>query len=115
MDDSNTVFSYLTSMVKVAPDRVHSNSASATSAILEDPTIKGIFADAGARIQVSATATTSDTYTITLVIPKSQVAMMVKMETPLVDKGGNSYSLNALMPSGRTYLGHIISKPIGNG
>ena len=42
-------------------------------------------------MQVSGITTTSDTDTVTLVIPKSQAAIMVIEDDTIVDKGGNSY------------------------
>ena len=69
----NTVFSDLTFTAADAPDRVQSNSDSATSAIPEYPTIKGIFAATGAWMQALAVARKSDTDIVTLEIPKSQV------------------------------------------
>ena len=75
-DYQNTVFSDLTFTVAAAPAQVQSQYGAATSSIPYDPTIKGIFAAAGAKIQVSESATTSDTYNVTLEIPKSQVVTM---------------------------------------
>ena len=66
-------------------------------------------------MQVSETTTTSKTDTVTLVIPKYQVAIMVKEDDTLVDQGRNSYSMNALMLSGCTSLDNGISKPTANG
>ena len=66
-------------------------------------------------MQVSATTTTSDTDTVTIVIPKSQVAMMAKKGSTLVDQCGTSYLINACMLSDRASLDHVISKPIANG
>ena len=62
-------------------------------------------------MQVSATATTRNKYTINIVITKSQVTMLAKKEATLIDKGIKSYSMNALMLSGRRSLDHGISKP----
>ena len=61
-------------------------------------------------MQVSGAATTSNTDTVTLDIPKSEVAMMSKKGYSLVYQYRNSYLMNALMISGRTSLGHGISK-----
>ena len=96
MDDSKPEFSDLTFTVAAAPARVQSHPASATTPISEDPTIKGIFAAAGARMQVSAAATPSAINTVTINIPKSQVAMLAKKGATIVNQGGNSYSMNAL-------------------
>ena len=60
------------------------------------------------------TTTTSDTDTATLVIPKSQVAMLSKNGDTLVDQVGNSYSKNALMLSDFKSLDLVISKPTAN-
>ena len=78
MYDSKTVFSDLTFMIATLPDLFQSHSASATSPIPEDTTIKCISAAAGDQTQVLATTTKSDTDTVTLVIPKSQVNMLSK-------------------------------------
>ena len=95
MDDPKLVFSDLTFTSTAAPARVQSHPASATTPISEDPTIKGIFAAAGARMQVSAAATPSAINTVTIKIPKSQVAMLAKKGATIFDQGGDSYSMNA--------------------
>ena len=87
--DSKTVVSDLRFTVAASPAQVQLHSASAKSAIPEDTTIKGIFSAASSRIQVSVATTTSNTNTVTLVIPKSQVAILAKKEATLVDQGGN--------------------------
>ena len=61
-----------------------------------------------------ASSTTRDTDTVTLDITKSQVAILAKRGTTLVDQGRNSYLMNALMLSGCTYLGHGMYKPTVN-
>ena len=61
-----------------APSRVQLHSASATLAIPEDPTIKGIFADTGDWMKISASANKSDTDIFIIEIPKSQVVMLDK-------------------------------------
>ena len=66
-------------------------------------------------MQVPAAATTSDTDTITFEIPKSQVVMLYKKGPNLVNKGSNSYSMNDLMLSVFTYVGHVVHKPTING
>ena len=78
-------------MVAAAPDRVQMHSTSATSAIPEDPNIKVVFAATGDRMQVLVDATTRDTYTVTIVIHKSQVAIPSKKGATLVDKYRKSY------------------------
>ena len=78
-DDSKTVLSDLTFTVADAPYQVELHSASDTSTVPENTTIQGIFAAAGAWIQASTNTTTSDTYTITLLIRKYQVAILAKM------------------------------------
>ena len=114
-DDSNTVFSDPTFTIAYAPTWVQSHSASATWFIPYYPTIKDIFSAAGAWMQVLASATTSDIYTVTIEIPKSQISMLAKKGDTLVDQGGNLYLMNALMLSVHTSLGHLISKPTVNG
>ena len=109
------MFSDLIFTVVVAPAQVQSHPASATSSIPEDPTIKGIFYAADAHTKVSATTTTSDTDTVTLVIPNYQVAMLSKKGDTLVDQGVKPYTTNYLMLSGRTSLDNGISKPTSNG
>ena len=64
---------------------------------------------------MSETTTTSDTDTVTLVIHKYQVDMLAKNGATLVDQGGNSYSINSLMLSGRMSLDCGIYKPKSNG
>ena len=66
-------------------------------------------------MQLSPTTTKSDTYTVTLVIPKSQVSMLDQKGATLVDQGGNSYFMIALMISDCKSLNHGISKPTSNG
>ena len=66
-------------------------------------------------MQVSETTTTSNTYTVILVIPKSQVVMLSKKGDTLVDQGGDSYLINALMLSDRNSLDNGISNPTANG
>ena len=114
-DDSKTVFSDLIFTVAANPYQVQLQSTLATLDIQEDNTIKFIFSVAGAWMQVQATTTTSNTYTVNLLIPKFQVAMMAKKGDTIIDQGGNSYSMNVLMLSGFIYLDHIISKPTSNG
>ena len=58
---------------------------------------------------------TSDTGTVELVITKPQVAIMAKKGDNIIDQGGNSYSMNALMLLGCTFLDHVISKNKANG
>ena len=65
-------------------------------------------------MQVPVTTTTSNTDTVTPVILKSQVSMLAKKGDTLVDQGGNSYSINALMLSGCTSLDHGISNTAAN-
>ena len=65
-------------------------------------------------MQVLVTATTSDTYTVELVIPKSQVTMLAKRGAILVDKCGKSYSINALILSDCKSRDHGISNPTAN-
>ena len=109
------MFIDLTFMVATPPAQVQSHSTSATSAIPEDTTIKGIFVAVGAQMRVLVAATKSDTDTVNLEIPKSQVYMMSKKGYNLVGQGGNSYSMNALMLSGHPSLGLGISNPTVNG
>ena len=85
-DDLNTVLSEFTFTVASDPDQVQSYSASATSATPEDPTIQGIFYAEGSCMKVPSTTTTSDTDTVTLVIPKFQVAMLAQMGLLLLIK-----------------------------
>ena len=66
-------------------------------------------------MQVSETITTSNTYTVTLVLTNSQVAMLDKRGATLVDQVRNSYPMNALMLSGCTSLDRVISKTTSNG
>ena len=115
VDNSKTVFSDLIFVVTASPDKVQSHYASATSAIPEDPTIKDIFAAAGALMQVMEAETTRNTYTVNPEIPNCQVSMLFKKGATLVDQGGNSYSMNALILSGCTSLGNGNPKPIVNG
>ena len=61
------------------------------------------------------TTTTSNIDTLTLVIPKSQMAMLAKKGATLVDQGRNVYLSNALMLSDCKSLYHVIYKPISNG
>ena len=114
-DYSSTVFSDLTFTVAAASDQVQSYTTSAISAITEDTTIKGIFNAIYSQIQVSGTTTTSDTETVTLVIPNPRVAMLAKKGATLFDQGGNSYLINALMLLGCTSFDHGIYKPKYNG
>ena len=114
-DDSKTVFSDLTFTVPTSPAQVQSYFDSAILAIPEDATIKVIFAAAGAQMQVEATTTTINTNTVTLVIPKSQMAMLAKKGDTIVDLGGNSYLMHSLMLSDQNSLDHGISKPTANG
>ena len=114
-DDSKTVFSDLIFMIAAAPDQVQSHSASAASDIPEDPTIKDIFASAGAQMQVLVTKTTSNIDTVTLVIPNSQVSMLAKKGSTLVNQGRNSYSINALMLSDCKSLDNVITNTTYNG
>ena len=86
VDDSNTVFSYSIFTVADASDQVQLHSTSAKLAIPQDPNIKGIIYAASYQMQVSETTTTSETDTVTIVIPKSQVAIMVKEGDNLVDQ-----------------------------
>ena len=109
------MFSDLTFTVAAFPYQVQSYSASDTSAIPEYPTIKGIFYAKGAWIQLPETTVTINTDTVTLVIPKYQVAILFKKVDNLVDQGRNSYSMNALMLSSHKFLDHKISKPTENG
>ena len=57
-------------------------------------------------MQVLAATTTSNTYNVILDISKSEVAMLAKKGASLVDQGGNYDSMNDLMISGCTSLGH---------
>ena len=114
-DDSKTVFSDLTFTVASVPSHVQSHSTLDASAIPEYPTIKGIFSAAGTRIQVLFTTITSNIDTLTLVIPKSQMAMLANKGATLVDQGGYVYLSNALMLSDCKSLYHVIYKPIANG
>ena len=66
-------------------------------------------------MKVLVYVTTSNIYTVTLVIPKSQVVMLAKKVGTLVDQGGNSYLMNAFMLPSCTYLYHVIPKPTVNG
>ena len=66
-------------------------------------------------MQVLTTTTKSNTYTVTLVLPKPQVNMLSKRGATLVDQGKNSYLNNALMLSGHTSFDRVISKPTANG
>ena len=114
-DDSKTVFSDLTFTVAASPAQVKLFSASAKLAIPDDPNIQGIFDAAGAQMKVLATTTTSETDTVSLVIPKSQVAILAKNGATLVYQGGKLYSMNALMILYYKFLDHGISKPTANG
>ena len=100
-EDSKTVLSDLTFTVAAAPAQVKFHNTPATSAIPEHHTIKGIFDDLGAWMKVSATATKSDIDTVTIVIPKYQVAMLDKKGANIVDQVGKSYLTNALIIPGR--------------
>ena len=66
-------------------------------------------------MQVSETTTTSNTDTVTLMIPKSQVSMLAKKGATLVDQVVNSYLINALVISDHKYLDCGIYKPTSNG
>ena len=46
-------------------------------------------------MRVSSDTTPSDMDTIMIEIPKSQVAMLLKKGSTLIDQGGDSYSMNA--------------------
>ena len=98
-----------------APDWVQSHFTLATLVIPEDPTIKGIFAAEGVLVQFLAVTTTIDVDTGTLMIPKSQVAILAKKGYTLVDQNGNSYSMNDLILPGCTSFGSGITKPTVNG
>ena len=86
MDDPKSVFSDITFTVVAALARVQFHYNSATTSIPEDPTIKSIFATAGARMQVSAAATLSSINPITIEIPKSHMAMLAKKGATVIDK-----------------------------
>ena len=88
----------LTFTVAVAPTtaQAYSSSAATVTVIPEDPTIKGVFADSGARMQVLATAGPYSVDTVTAEIPKSQVATLDQKGTTIVDQGGNYYSMSAM-------------------
>ena len=47
-------------------------------------------------MRVSSDTTSSDMDTIMIEIPKSQLAMLLKKGSTLIDQGGNLYSMNAL-------------------
>ena len=66
VDDSKIVFSDLTFTVAAYPAQVQTQSTRSTSAIPEDPTIKGIFSAAGAWMKMLATTTTRNTETLPL-------------------------------------------------
>ena len=90
--DFKSFFGDFTFMVTSDPAKVQDHSASAATvmSIPEDPTTKGIFDAASAQMQVSASYAQSYVYTITIDIPKSQVAMLSKKGAALVDQGVNS-------------------------
>ena len=54
-------------------------------------------------MQVPDAVTPDAIDTNTTKIPKSQVAMLSKKGTIIIDKGGNSYSMNALTLSNRMF------------
>ena len=97
-DDTRLVFSNLKFTVVAAPTTAQAYSASAATgtAIPEDPNIKGIFSASGAQMQVSAAAAPRSMDTITVEIPRSQVAMMDKRGATIVNQGVNSYSMNTM-------------------
>ena len=72
-----------------APSKVQYLSALANTCkvITEDPTIKGVFASSGAWMQASDASTQRYMDTITIDIPTSQVAMLAKRGSTLVDQG----------------------------
>ena len=67
-----------------------------------------------AQVQVSSAAPTSNTYTVTLDIPKSQLDIINKRGGTLVDQGVNSYSINTLMLPCCMSIGHGISNTTDN-
>ena len=85
-------------MITSAPAKVQAHSPwdPKCAAVYEYPIIKGIFDAAGACMQVSAAATKIAMDTITIEIPKSQVAILAKNGATFVVQGGNSYSMNAM-------------------
>ena len=109
MDNSKSLFSDLTLTVATAPDRVQSQSVSAITYIPEYTTIKGIFSAAGAHMQVSDYATSNAIEKITIDINKYQVAMLNKKGAPLIEKGGNSYSMNALTVPNNMFHGDGVN------
>ena len=78
VDDYKSVFSDITFTVVTDPDIVQSHSASATTSIAEDPTIKVIFSAVGNQIKVPAAVTPGAINIIRIEVTKSQVAMLRK-------------------------------------
>ena len=74
----------------------YSASSGTGTNIPEYPTIKGIFADSGAWMQISAVAAPQSMDTITVEIPKSQVSMLVKKGDTIVYKEVNDYSMSVM-------------------
>ena len=85
-------------MVAAVPttDQACSASAATGKAIPEYPTIKLILFFFGDWMQLSAAAAPRSMDTITVEIPKSQVAMLEKKGATIVDQGGNYYSVNVM-------------------
>ena len=60
-------------------------------------------------MQVSDAESPSAIDTITIEIPKSQVATMSKKGANIIDQRGNSYSMNALTLSNRMFHEDIVN------
>ena len=96
--DSRSLFSDLTFIVKAPPTTSQDYSASAATdmTIPENSTIKVIFCAAGAQVQVSCPLAPRSMDTITVGIPRYQVAMLSKKGATIVNQGGNFHSMSVV-------------------